>query len=200
VRQAVDSEPPRPPSPAPHVDDIERPRRHRRVERPEATSPPRRTAIYGIQGLGAPVGVFGLEAVQRLGALFEVAVGVGLGGSAMESQKNASLGHLLQWSFMPRLRAGDDHNAVTFGAGVSGGQYGGINLFGFGPGCTSDDLPCGDFPTHYTLWTNVELGGEHWTRHGVAFRYFLGVAYDALRPPANAEAFPYAGMGLGRAF
>jgi hypothetical protein len=107
---------------------------------------------------------------------------------------------------MPRLRLFDKRHALTVGAGVSGGE------------CTSqspDLCPgCGDgsststnptYPTYYTLWANLEAGGELWTSFGLAFRYFVGFAHGTRfgSPPAAASSylsFPYLGLGLGYAF
>lgn len=164
-----------------------------------------RTAIYGIFGFGTPVGAIGIEAVHRFGSILEIAVGAGEGWSANGSQSSPSLGHVLQWSVMPRVHVGhDDHNALTLGLGISGGQYGGIQAFGTGPGCYSDGYPCGGYPTRYVLWGNIEAGGEHW-RGRVALRYFIGYALGkTLSPGGGSEfsslGFPYLGLGLGFAF
>jgi hypothetical protein len=166
----------------------------------------RQTAVYVTSGIGTPVGFFGLEAVHRFGPHFELAGGLGLGDSATESAKNAPLTRTWQWSLMPRARFGrTDYNAVTLGVGVSGGQYGGV------PGCfpfcdDGDGDSSSPYPTAYTLWTNVEIGGEHWTRAGFAIRYFVGYAtgtivgsgVDAVM--VKPLSFPYTGVGIGYAF
>lgn len=168
---------------------------------------PRRRAIYCVLGVATPIGFVGFEGVFRLGALFEVAGGFGVGGSATQAETNASVGHALQWTLMPRLRLGDDHHAFTAGAGISGGEYGGFDLFGVGPGCHSDNDPCsGGFQTRYSLWANLEIGGEHWGRSGFALRYFLGLARGMTLDPVGSSVngqtllLPYFGLGLGYAF
>ena len=202
VPQRVDAEPPL--SNVPQRVDRERPPRRRPPRAPETPEVQRSTAIYGIQGLGAPVGVFGLEIVHRFGTFFELAGGVGIGLSANSSTPNPSLGHELQWSVMPRLRLGNDHSAFTLGLGVSGGQYGGFDFIGVGPGC--DDDGCTTYSTRYALWGNLEIGGEHWTRRGFAIRYFVGLAQgEALSPQSDSIngqrlLIPYTGLGLGYAF
>lgn len=168
---------------------------------PEQT---RRTAIYGIFGLGTPVGVYGLEAVHRFGGVFELAAGVGLGSSAMSSESSWSLGHVLQWSVMPRVHLGNnDYNAFTLGAGISGGQYGGLQLC---IACDDEGGSTSGYPTRYALWGNFELGGEHWTRRGFAIRYFFGVASGETLAPRSGSingetlVIPYTGFGMGYAF
>ena len=155
-------------------------------------------------GVATPIGFGGLEGVYRLGDHFELAAGVGVGGSAVESKTN-SFGGTLQWSLMPRLRLGNDYSAFTVGAGISAGEYGGIDIADTGPGCYNDSSPCDrPFPTQYSLWGNLELGGEHWTRSGLAVRYFIGLARGMTLGPigssANHTELPYFGLGLGYAF
>jgi hypothetical protein len=152
----------------------------------------RNTAIYFMLGAGAPVGYVGFEGVHRLGSLLEVSAGVGAGGSAGNSEMNPSLGHVLQWAVMPRLRLGSDHDVLTIGVGLSGGNFGSTLAF---DGCDSA-VPCAE--TRYVLWTNVEAGGEHWLNGGFALRYFAGYGHGF----ASSDSFniPYFGAGLGYAF
>ncbi len=161
----------------------------------------RQTAVYVEAGPGTPIGSFGFEAVHRFGPFFELAGGIGIGDSASDSGSSVPITRKWQWSLMPRLRAGrTDYNSFTAGVGLSGGQYGGVNICFFDDGCPSS------YPTTYTLWTNLEIGGEHWTRAGFAIRYFVGYAIGkqvgAQLPAADVSplAFPYTGVGIGYAF
>jgi hypothetical protein len=164
----------------------------------------RQTAIYFNFGFGTPEGIVGLEAVHRFGEYFELAAGIGEGVGA--GQANA------QWSIMPRVRpGGPDHPHFTLGAGMSGGPYATqlnfcVTLCDF-PGAS----PPTTVPTFYTLWTNVEIGGEYWSRGGFAFRYYIGYAHGiplSSPPPGNplypsinlGLDIPYFGIGLGYAF
>jgi hypothetical protein len=179
------SEPRRDETPSPPVEEVGK------------IAPPRRTAIYFIYGFGTPEGNFGIEAVHRFGDYFELAAGIGEGYAAGQANPNADA---TQWSFMPRVRSGDDRRSFTFGAGVSGGPYATesnvcVVLCGF-PGAQQQT-----FPTFYTLWANVEIGGEYWSRGGFAFRYYLGYAHGMpLSGPSWLNTgldIPYFGMGLG---
>lgn len=187
--------------------DTEAPTRTRFQAPPPPPRPPdlpleRQTAVYVTTGLGTPIGSFGFEAVHRFGPFFELAGGLGIGDSAAESTSNTPLSRSWQWSLMPRLRAGrTDYNSFTAGLGVSGGQYGGVRI------CLFDDCDStSTYQTAYTLWTNLEIGGEHWTRGGFAIRYFVGYAIG--KPvgaqPAGTDlsplSFPYTGVGIGYAF
>jgi hypothetical protein len=163
----------------------------------------RQTAIYFMQGIGTPVGVVGIEAVHRFGTFFELAGGLGIGDSAAESTPNTPISRSWQWSVMPRVRAGrTDYSSFTAGLGVSGGQYGGFN---FCLGCDGEDSNP-SYPTTYTLWTNLEIGGEHWTRAGFAIRYFVGYALgkqvgaQLAATDVSPLAYPYTGVGIGYAF
>jgi hypothetical protein len=163
----------------------------------------RQTAVYVTTGLGTPVGSFGLEAVHRFGPFFELAGGLGIGASASGSTSNTPISRSWQWSLMPRVRAGrTDYNSFTAGLGVSGGQYGGVN---FCVVCDGEDSSS-SYPTTYTLWTNLEIGGEHWTRAGFAIRYFVGYAIGKTvgSQPAQTNVspldLPYTGVGIGYAF
>lgn len=154
-------------------------------EAPPQPDQVRDTAIYVVAGLGTPVGLLGLEAAHRAGKWFELTGGVGMGGAATGS---------LQWALMPRLRLGDDHSAVTLGAGISGGNYSDLLA-------VCNETSC---PTSYFLWSNFELGTEHWFSAGFAVRLFFGYAHGwcvSSSPCVNAATdFPYAGFGLGYAF
>ena len=132
------------------------------------------TAVYCIAGVGTPVGLGGGEIVQGIGSMFEMTVGVGIGLAATAS--GATLPNMLQWAAMPRLHLGDRSNALTIGAGVSGG---GVR-----------DL--------YVVWANIEVGSEVMSPDGWAFRYFFGYGHGF----ASGDSFniPYAGVGIGRFF
>jgi hypothetical protein len=158
---------------------------------------PKHTAIYYVFGAGTPVGAAGFEAVHRFGStVFELSAGIGAGFSAGMSTPNPPFGHSVQWSVMPRLRLGAGGNAFTAGAGISGGNYGGIHLtIGDGPG------PNAPYPTDYVLWANFEAGGECWYDSGFALRYFLGLASGcAVSGCGSSTGFPYLGLGLGYAW
>ena len=79
-------------------------------------------AIYGIWGPGSPVGIIGVEGVQRFGSHFEIATGRVRRGSRRFGASRWTRARF-QWAFMPRFRFGDDARAFTMGAGVSGGQW-----------------------------------------------------------------------------
>jgi hypothetical protein len=173
----------------------------------ETPAPPRHTAIYFIFGFGTPEGLGGFEGVHRFGERLELAAGIGSGFAAETSEPHPSLGHYLQWSVMPRLRLGNANRAFTFGVGLSGGQYTSriacaVPLDFDGEGMSNTPTSC---PTYYTVWTNVEIGGERWSRGGFAFRYYLGFARGTmLGSPSSSDSsflnFPYIGIGLGYAF
>jgi hypothetical protein len=171
--------PPGPPAPQPWISD--------RV---------RHTAIYYEGGFATPVGVAGLEVVRRIGQRFELAGGLGVGFAAVGSEPHAGLGHVLQWTAMPRLRLGDDHSAFIAGAGISGGNYGSIPL------CFDD--PCSNtYPVSYFLWSNFELGGEWWWSGGFAMRLFGGYAHGWCVSDTCVGAatnLPYFGWAFGYAF
>jgi hypothetical protein len=174
------------------------------VEPPAAPAVPTdtpHTAVYFLSGFGTPVGLFGVEAVHRFGRWFEISAGVGVGAEAALFAKQTGSG-VLQWSVMPRLRAGSARYAFTFGTGVSGGNY----AKGSGSGecyfvCT--DPP----PAQYTTWANVEAGFEMLMgREGRnAFRAFLGAAHGWADPSpvygaVGSPTIPYVGVGFGKAF
>jgi hypothetical protein len=163
------------------------------------SEPPRQhSAIYAVLGLGTPVGFAGFEGVHRFGPWFELSAGVGRGMSALAS--GATHGRDVQWSVMPRIRLGQSRTALTIGAGISAGNFGGGGeWFCDGP------CPRRDVPLDYTFWGNLEAGIEHWFIGGVALRTFLGYARACSEStcgtgPAGNTTFPYLGFGLGYAF
>lgn len=173
--------------------DSEVPHAHRLSADPDA-APRRENAIYGMFGLATPVGVVGVEGVHRLGSL-ELTAGVGLGASAANSEPNPPVGHVLQWAVMPRFRlAGDDHLALLFGEGLSGGQYS-SDILSF-----CEEPPC-YYSTRYVVWLNSELSVEQWFSH-LTLRYFWGIAAgcDATDCTERRHVIPYLGMGIGYAF
>jgi len=97
---------------------------------------------------------------------------------------------------MPRLRVGSTpRHSLTFGAGVSGGNIGDIPLW-----CDEYcDAPGTSYPTHYWLWANFEIGGEHWINR-FAIRYFTGYARGCQLDSCTALGLPYVGVGFGVAF
>src|SRR5450631_41821 len=200
ARAAVDAENPSATERASVAEEAEPPRA---VSQPTNASPllvaerPRDTAIYCVMGLGTPVGLAGLEGVHRFGSQFEISAGFGGGLAALGSEHHAGFGHVVQWAVMPRMRLGDDHNAFTAGAGASGGNYGDIPLCLDGPPCTDT------YRVSYFVWSNFELGGEHWSSGGLAFRYFAGYAHGWCASSSCVSAatnIPYFGIGVGYAF
>jgi hypothetical protein len=169
-----------------------------RASASEAVERERPNAVDGILGVGTPVGFVGVEVGRLLVPSLELTAGVGVGGSASGSSPKTSLGHDLQWSFMPRIRVARGRHAVTFGVGISGGQYGGIHLIG------NDDNPDNLYPTLYTFWLNAEIGGEYRSHDGFLFRYFVGGAagYPLTQPGSYMKVYylPYTGVGVGYAF
>jgi hypothetical protein len=110
-----------------------------------------RNAVSLLTGLGAPLGFLGLEGARHLGKRFELAAGFGFGLGATTTEANPTLGGTLQWAVMPRLRLGGDRHALTLGAGLSGGNYGGhmgvVDWVGQPPP-----------PIAYVVWGNAEAG------------------------------------------
>jgi len=156
----------------------------------------RNTAIGYVGGFGTPVGIAGLEGVHRIGSMFELSAGYGIGLVAAGSEPHAGFWHVVQWAVMPRLRLGNDHSAFTMGAGASGGNYGAFPL------CFDD--PCSNtYPVSYFVWSNFEIGGEYWASGGFALRYFVGYAHGWCTSSScvsAAENLPYFGWGFGYAF
>jgi len=147
------------------------------------------SAVYGV------VGFAGIEGVHRFGSVFEMSAGLGAGLSAALAKS----GSPLQWAVMPRLRFGaNERNTFTMGVGASGGSIGDIPLF-----CDEYcDQERASYPTHYWLWANFEVGGEHWWRNHFALRYFVGYAQGCQADSCSGStlAIPYFGIGFGRAF
>ncbi|HEY4393649.1 MAG TPA: hypothetical protein VGP64_06285 [Polyangia bacterium] len=134
-----------------------------------------RGALYAVAGIGTPVGFFGLEGLYRVVANVEVAVGAGLGLSSQDTAQNNQL-HVLQWAVMPRYRVGAGLNALVIGLGLSGGNYSHsrVSLCG----SQEEELECITPQSwRYTLWSNLEIGGEYWAASRVAFRYFAGYGH-----------------------
>jgi len=153
------------------------------------------SAVYGVVGFAMPVGFAGIEGVHRFGSVFELSAGLGAGLSAALAKS----GSPLQWAVMPRLRFGaNERNTFTMGVGASGGSIGDIPLF-----CDEYcDQERASYPTHYWLWANFEVGGEHWWRNHFALRYFVGYAQGCQADSCSGStlAIPYFGIGFGRAF
>jgi hypothetical protein len=163
----------------------------------EDAEPVLHSSIYLESGLGAPLGVIGIESVTRLTPWLELSGGLGLGYAASESEPHPSVGHLLQWSLMPRLLLGNTRGGVTLGVGASGGNYGDMQIF-----CI-DGCNYRDFPVSYFLWSNVEVGGEVWMPIGLAARIFAGYAHGWCASSSCVSApndIPYLGVGVGYAF
>lgn len=162
---------------------------------PSPNTPVRETAVYYLAALGAPTGIAGLEGVHRLGSISEIAGGIGIGYAAA-GVPHARPDQVLQWAIMPRLRLGNATKAFTAGAGVSGGNYGQIAVC-FIDSCSQSD------GVSYFLWSNLELGWEHWGESGFARRVFLGWAHGWCVSATCVSAptsLPYFGIGLGYAF
>jgi hypothetical protein len=153
----------------------------------------RRNAVYVISGLATPVGFVGFEGVRRVGSVLEISGGLGAGFTAVRAKS----GSPLQWSVMPRLRVRrGERSALTLGAGVSGGNIGEIPWW-----CDEycDERPA-SYPTHYWMWANFEIGGEHWLVGGFAVRYFAGYARGCQLTSCTALGLPYIGAAFGAAF
>jgi hypothetical protein len=94
---------------------------------------------------------------------------------------------------------GSSRHALTIGAGISGGHYGGDAAL-----CFTDADCWGVKP--YVVWGNFELGGEHWWPGGFALRYFIGYAHGCTTSSCSAVVnneslnTPYFGAGMGYAF
>jgi len=198
---AVDAENPRPPAAEPPEEtNGSFPARPQGPPAPDPSLPDRvrHTAIYYLNGFATPVGVVGLEGVERVGRWFELTGGLGMGFGAAGSEPHTGLGHALQWAAMPRLRLGDDHGGFTIGAGISGGNYADFPIF-----CGENPCTTNPYPVSYFLWSNFEIGGEHWWSGGFAMRYFIGYAHAwcVSNPCVSALTnLPYFGYGIGYAF
>jgi hypothetical protein len=158
------------------------------LERPADAHDDATTVSY-IAGAGTPVGVSGVELARTRGSTFEMTGGIGIGLAAANAHGKPNP---LQWAAMPRLRFGGDRGAFTVGVGVSGGNY------GRAPNCNVLGVFACSYGVEYTVWVNVEAGGEVGSPAGVAFRYFAGYGHGF----ASGASFniPYAGVGLGYRF
>lgn len=166
------------------------------IEEAQAPAPALRSSVFFVTGLGGPLGFAGIESVTRIAPFLEISGGLGLGYGAAFSEPNPGLGHMLQWSVMPRLLLGNEIGGLTLGAGLSGGNYS-DEFF-----CIDDPCPS-TYPVSYTLWGNAELGGEAWTPSGVALRIFAGWAHALWADGTHGSSttdFPYLGAGVGYAF
>jgi hypothetical protein len=150
--------------------------------------PAPRGAVYAVAGLGTPVGFFGFEGVYRIVPSLELAAGAGLGFSTEGTADNDQL-HVLQWAVMPRYRLGTDRNALTVGLGLSGGNYSHSYLSLCG---SQEDEPNCNTPEswRYTLWANLEIGGEYWATSRFAFRYFAGYGHVLAQGAQHCEPSP----------
>jgi hypothetical protein len=157
----------------------------------------RSTAVYGVVGLGTPVGLVGAEIEQMLVPNLSLSAGVGWG--AANAPQLAAMAHFL---------AGGVRSKVTLGVGVS---YGGYKWTQF---CI-DDCDNGPATKSGTVtWGNIEIGGEHRFWSGFALRYFGGYGHiiggDLVCDNAPAGCGPYyqndgynvvyTGIGVGGAF
>jgi hypothetical protein len=165
-----------------------------------------RGAVYVVVGAGTPVGFFGLEGLGRILPQLEITAGIGLGSSAMDSGD-------LQWAVMPRYRLGSGRTVLTVGLGLSGGNYSHTYLSLCG---SEEELLACNTPEswRYTLWSNLEIGGEYWATSRFAVRYFAGYGHilaqgapqcDASSGCADTSNMPYAnipyfGLALGTWF
>ena len=166
----------------------------------EDPKPALQTAVYVEVGLGSPVGVLGIESVTRVAPWLELSGGLGMGLDAAESGVPATLGNVLQWSFMPRLLLGNSLGGLTLGVGMSGGNSGDWDSNAF---CFYDSCPT----THaldYVVWANAEVGAEVWMPFGLAGRVFAGWAHgwciSSSCLPDLTTNMPYVGAGIGYAF
>jgi len=169
------------------------------AENDESVSPfeSRSTAVFGVVGLGTPVGLVGAEVEQMVLPNWSLSAGAGWGAA------NAP-----QLSAMMHFLAGGVRSKVTIGAGISHGKYKWEELFCF---------DCEDGPVTKSgtvTWGNVEIGGEHRFWSGFALRYFGGyghiIAGDLVCDNAPSGCGPYyqsdgynviyTGIGVGGAF
>ena len=141
--QADDPEDPiHPPKSLPFADDL---------PVPKLVVPPvrRGSAIYGMLGW-TPVGGIGLEGVHRLGSMFEITAGLGIGRNAVDpAAEKLGIGNPVQGAVMPRLRLGSDTKALTLGVGISGGNYADLSTCGWDFECRQStiyrlDTCCGE--------------------------------------------------------
>ena len=157
----------------------------------------RRTAIYGVLGLGTPVGLAGVEVEETILQMWSLSAGAGIGASG--DPQGAAMIHWL---------AGGLRSKVTIGVGVSGGKYKWTQF------CI-DDCDNGPATKSGTVaWGNFEIGGEHRFWSGFALRYFGGygriIAGNLVCDPPATSCGPYyqndgydlvyTGIGLGYSF
>ena len=154
------------------------------------------TAIYGVVGLGTPVGAIGAEVEETVMPNWSLSAGLGWG-----------MANAPQASAMIRWLGGGLRSKVTIGGCVSGGKY----------KWTEFCFDCDDGPVTKSgtvAWGNLEMGGEHRFWSGIAFRYFAGyghvVAGDVAcgagspactdRDAKDAHTAGYTGFAFGGAF
>jgi hypothetical protein len=161
--------------------------------------PVHHSSVYFVTGLGAPLGFAGIESVTRVAPWLEISGGLGLGLNASESDPQPSLGHMLQWSVMPRLFLSNNQVVgLTLGAGVSGGNYANPSFL-----CIDCQVAPTSYRVSYFVWGNVEFGAEVWTPFGLAGRGFVGYAHGWCTSSwcvSAANDIPYLGIGVGYAF
>jgi hypothetical protein len=157
------------------------------------------SSLYFVTGLGAPVGVLGIESVTRVVPWLEISGGLGIGLNASESEPQPSLGHMLQWSVMPRLFLSTSQVVgLTIGLGASGGNYANPDFF-----CIDCDTGPTSYKVSYFIWANAEIGGEVWMPFGLAARMFAGYGHAWCASSSCVSAstdIPYLGIGVGYAF
>jgi len=157
----------------------------------------RTTAVYGVVGLGTPVGLVGVEIEQMVVPNLSLSAGAGWG--AANAPQLAAMLHFL---------AGGVRSKVTIGVGASHGKYQWV------------EFPCIDCEngpvtkSGNVTWGNIEVGGEHRFWSGFALRYFGGYGHiiggDLVCDNAPAGCGPYyqsdgynviyTGIGVGGAF
>ena len=155
------------------------------------------TAIYGVVGLGTPVGAIGAEVEETVMPNWSLSAGLGWG-----------MANAPQASAMIRWLGGGLRSKVTIGGGVSGGKY----------KWTEFCFDCDDGPVTKSgtvAWGNVEIGGEHRFWNGLALRYFGGYGHIIAghldcqnATPTTCEQYYeddgtnviYTGFGVGGAF
>jgi hypothetical protein len=156
----------------------------------------RPTVLYGVLGLGTPVGLVGVEVEETIRSHLSLTAGVGWGAA------NAPQGAVMIRALV--LSASDFR--LTIGAGISGGKYKWSDWFCFYDTCTTK--------SGTVAWGNLEIGGEHRLATGFALRYFLGYGHmvggDFVCDPPATSCGPYyendgrdliyLGVGVGYAF
>ena len=154
----------------------------RHVQAQEAEPLRRTTAVYGVGGLGTPVGYLGIEIVQRFGPELELTAGIRAGLAATSAHNGCPL----QWALMSRVRIGDTvRNNLTLGAGLSGGNYADIPFY-----CDN----CTTYPVEYMLWANFAD-----RRRALVAKRFRPPLLRRLRPrPADGLAVEHSRLPLFR--